>query len=160
MNYNQSNLRVIDAMKDLGIECEVKLLDHQTRTSAEAARALGCSIGQIAKSLIFKTASERAILAVTSGSNRVVLDKLAQIVGESVGKADADFVRSQTGFVIGAVAPVGLANPIETVFDRDLMEHATVWAAGGTANSLFEISNADLRRLATGRLFDFAEPLQ
>lgn len=140
----------------MNIECKIQLLDHETRTSADAAETLGCSVSQIAKSLIFSTASKQPVLAITSGSNRVALDLLSDIIGEKISKADAEFVRDMTGFSIGGVAPVGLANPIQTVFDKDLFQHSTVWAAAGTANSLFPISNQDLRRLAGERIYNFA----
>ncbi len=159
MQLKPANHRVVAALRELDIECDIRILDHETRTSAEAAETLGCQVAQIAKSLIFKAKSERAILAITSGSNRVVLSTLAKVVGEKVGKADADFVRQTTGFAIGGVAPVGLASVVETVFDEDLFLHETVWAAAGTANSLFPINNADLRRLAADRIFAFGESL-
>ena len=159
MNLRSANNRVIDALSALDIKCNLKLLDHETRTSQAAAQSLGCSVGQIAKSLIFSTVSGRAVLAVTSGSNRVVLSAVSDLVGEKIAKADADFVRQKTGFAIGGVAPVGMTTPIETVFDRDLFQHDIVWAAGGTANSLFAICNKDLRKLAGDRIFDFAVAL-
>ncbi len=159
MKLRPANQRVIDALSALNIDCHIQLLDHETRTSAAAAETLGCSVSQIAKSLIFATESNRPILAITSGSNRVALSRLSEIAGEKVGKADADFVREVTGFAIGGVAPVGLASAIETVFDRDLFQHSTVWAAAGTANSLFPISSQDLQRLAGDRIFDFTDPL-
>lgn len=159
MKLKPANQRVINALSAMNIECELQILNHETRTSRAAAETLGCSVSQIAKSLIFSTKSKRPVLAITSGSNRVVLSLLSDIIGEKVGKADADFVREMTGFAIGGVAPVGLANPIETVFDRDLFGHETVWAAAGTANSLFPISSEDLRRLAGDRIRDFTAPL-
>ena len=142
----------------MNIACDIRILDHETRTSQAAAIALGCRVSQIAKSLIFKTQSNRPVLAITSGSNRVALDRLSAIVGEKVGKANADDVKDATGFVIGGVAPVGLAKPVDTVFDRDLFDHDVVWAAAGTANSLFPISKEDLKIIADERIFDFAVP--
>ncbi len=162
MNLKPANQRVIDALHSMNIQCEVRILDHDTRTSAAAAQSLGCSVSQIAKSLIFKTQSNRPVLAITSGSNRVKLAVLSEYFGEQIGKADAEFVRTSTGFAIGGVAPVGLINPIDTVFDPDLFLHETVWAAAGTPNSLFPIDSADLPRLArsTGdRIFPFTESL-
>lgn len=159
MELKPANQRVVAALSALQIECDIRILDHETRTSVEAADTLGCQVGQIAKSLIFKSESGRAILAITSGSNRVDLRQLSEVIGEKVGKANADFVRESTGFVIGGVAPVGLASSVHTVFDRSLFEHDTVWAAGGTANSLFPITNADLRRLADDRIYAFTVPL-
>ncbi len=154
---HSANKRVKAALQALGIECEIILLDKDTRTSAAAALAVNCSISQIAKSLIFRTQSGEPALAVTSGGNRVCLDLLGGIIGEPVSKADADFVREKTGFVIGGVAPVGFVAPVRTLYDRSLFQFETVWAAGGTPNSLFAISQADLYRLADGQIYDFAE---
>ena len=156
---NAANERVISVLNELNIECDITLLDHETRTSTQAANTLNCSVSQIAKSMIFKSGSGQAVLAVTSGSNRVRLDLLAEIIGQSIGKADAEFVRAETGFVIGGVAPVGMIKCIETVFDRFLFQYEIVWAAAGTPNSLFPIKRSNLYKLADGRIFDFTEPL-
>ena len=156
---NAENERVKSALNELGIECDITLLNHETRTSREAAETLNCSVSQIAKSLIFKAQSGQAVLAVTSGSNRVRLDLLAEIIGEPVGKANANFVRKSTGFVIGGVAPAGIISPIRTLFDRSLFLYETVWAAAGTANSLFPIDRPDLYKLADGQIFEFTESI-
>ena len=157
---SEANKKVIAALAELGIPCEINLLEYDTRTSFEAAQTLDCSVAQIAKSLIFRTTSQRALLAVTSGANRVDVKRLGDIVGETVLKADADFVRSATRFVIGGVAPVGMPASVATVFDRDLFRHEIVWAAAGTPNSLFPISRKDLFKLAADRIFDFTERLE
>lgn len=154
-----ANLRVHAALAKMNIPCEIQNLDHETRTSAQAAAALGCSQSRIAKSIVFKSSSGRPILAVTSGCNRVRLDRLSEIIGEKIGRADANFVRASTGFSIGGVAPTGLPDDVETVFDIDLFEHGRVWAAAGTPNTLFSIQRDDLRRIAADRVYRFAEPL-
>ena len=159
LKMKTANLRVHAALAKLNIPCAIQNLDHETRTSAQAAAALGCSQSQIAKSIVFKSRAGRPILAVTSGSNRVRLDRLSEIIGEKIGKADAKFVRASTGFSIGGVAPTGLPDDVETVFDSDLFRHGSVWAAAGTPNSLFSIQRDDLRRLAGNRIYRFAEPL-
>ena len=156
---NPANVRVKSALAEKSIPCEITYLEHDTRTSAQAAETLGCSISQIAKSLIFATGDGGAVLAVTSGGNRVRTDLLAAVIGKSIGKANADFVRQKTGFVIGGVAPVGIAGPIQTVFDQDLFAHEVVWAAAGTPNTLFPISISDLYTLAGDRIYNFTEPL-
>lgn len=156
---NRANIHVKSTLAQMNIPCEISLMRHETRTSAQAAETLGCSIAQIAKSIIFRTGHGEAVLAVTSGANRVRTDRLADVTGQSVGKADADFVRRKTGFVIGGVAPVGMSGPIHTVFDQDLFEHEVVWAAAGTPDSLFPISRKDLHKLADGRIYEFTEPL-
>ncbi len=159
LKMKPANLRVHAASAKNKIPCKIQILDHETRTSAQAAATLGCSQSQIAKSILFKSASGRPILAVTSGSNRVRLDRLSEYIGEKIGKADASFVRASTGFSIGGVAPIGLPEDVETVFDYDLFEHDNVWAAAGTPNTLFSIQRADLHKLAGDRIYKFAEPL-
>ncbi|MDE0308604.1 MAG: YbaK/EbsC family protein [Acidiferrobacterales bacterium] len=156
---NPANIRVKSALAQMNIPCEITIVEHDTRTSAQAAETLGCSIAQIAKSLIFTAGDGDAVLAVTSGANRVCTDLLADLVGQPIGKANAEFVRHTTGFVIGGVAPAGLAHPVRTVFDRDLFVHETVWAAAGTPNSLFPISRKNLRVLAGDRIRNFTQPL-
>lgn len=152
-----SNQRVMAALLELGMPSEIKLLDRDVRTSEQAAAALGCSVGQIAKSLIFRLGCGDAVLAVTSGANRVDLRRLGEIANDEILKADADFVRSKTGFAIGGVAPVGLASEVMTCFDQDLFGHDQVWAAAGTPDSLFPILREDLLRLAKGRIYGFAQ---
>ncbi len=156
---NPANQKVADALDALGIACNIQFLDHETRTSVQAAEALNCAVAQIAKSLIFKTQSDHPVLAVTSGANRVQLELLSEIIGQPVGKADAAFVRDATGFVIGGVAPVAMPQEVHTVFDRSLFDHQTVWAAAGTPNSLFAIVTDDLYKLAQNRIYDFTEPM-
>jgi len=100
--------RVRLALAELGLQTEIKEFSASTRTSADAAAAIGCSVAQIAKSLVFRAKpSGRAILVMASGANRVDEKKLAAVLGETIGKADAEFVRAETGFAIGGVSPVG-----------------------------------------------------
>ncbi len=120
-------------------------LPRSTRTSQEAADAVGCALGQIAKSIIFRAArSDRAVLVLTSGANRVSESAVAELLGEPLGKADASFVRARTGFVIGGVPPVGHAEPLVTFIDEDLLQCAEIWAAAGTPNALFKLTPAEL----------------
>jgi prolyl-tRNA editing enzyme YbaK/EbsC (Cys-tRNA(Pro) deacylase) len=124
-----------------------------TRTAEEAAAAIGCSVAQIAKSIVFRAApSGRAVLVVASGVNRVDPAKVAAVLGEALGKADAAFVREATGFAIGGVAPLGHCGPVVVFVDADLMRLATVWAAAGTPNAVFEATPAELLALAAGRV--------
>jgi prolyl-tRNA editing enzyme YbaK/EbsC (Cys-tRNA(Pro) deacylase) len=126
---------------------------HSTRTAAEAAVAVGCDVAQIVKSLIFRAVhSDRPILVIASGANRVNENAVGGLIGEPLGKANADFVREHTGFAIGGVPPVGHVSPIETLIDEDLLQHAEIWAAAGTPNTLFRLSPADLVRLTGGRV--------
>ncbi len=139
--------RVQDALSALGLGNTVVELAQTTRTSADAAAALGCTIAQIAKSIVFKSAGGAPVLVIASGTNRVDERKVAALLGEAIGKADAEFVRAATGFVIGGVPPLGHAVPIRTVIDRDLLQHATIWAAAGTPNAVFRLTPDELVKI-------------
>jgi prolyl-tRNA editing enzyme YbaK/EbsC (Cys-tRNA(Pro) deacylase) len=124
-----------------------------TRSAQDAARAVGCEVGQIAKSLVFKGATTRqAVLVITSGSNRVNEKKLSDRIGEPVLKADADFVRQQTGFAIGGVPPVGHAQPIAVFIDEDLLTYSEIWAAAGTPQAVFRLTPQELQKITSGRV--------
>jgi len=149
---SESALRVQQALKDIGFELQVVELPDSTRTSIEAAQAVGCEVAQIAKSLIFKSASGRAVLVIASGSNRVNEKRVAAELGEKLGKADADFVRQQTGFAIGGIPPVGHLQPIETFVDEDLLQFDVIWAAAGTPHAVFQLTPADLVKMTQGKV--------
>jgi len=128
-------------------------MDKTTRSAQDAARAVGCEVGQIAKSLVFKGATTRqAVLVITSGSNRVDEKKLSERIGEPVLKADADFVRQQTGFAIGGVPPVGHAQPIAVFIDEDLLTYSEIWAAAGTPQAVFRLTPQELQKITNGRV--------
>jgi prolyl-tRNA editing enzyme YbaK/EbsC (Cys-tRNA(Pro) deacylase) len=148
---NPSAQKVQEALKAQGYSLQVLELPESTRTAAEAAQAIGCQLGQIVKSLIFRRKQTgQPILVLVSGTNRVDEKKIGQMLGESIGKADADFVRQHTGFVIGGVPPVGHAEAIPTFIDGDLLEYTEVWAAAGTPHAVFRLSPADLEDLTGG----------
>ena len=147
--------RVQDALAARGFAFEVREFPESTRTSAEAAAAVGCDIGQIAKSLVFRAkASDRPVLVMASGANRVDEKAVARHLGEKIGRADADFVRARTGFSIGGVPPVGHSEAIVTLIDRDFLDHAEIWAAAGTPNAVFRLSPDDLIALTKGEVAD------
>ena len=125
------------------------------RTAQDAATAIGCEVDQIAKSIIFADSEGRAVLFLTAGGNRVDDAKAAQVAGSPLGKADAALVRSQTGFAIGGVAPIGHVNPIRCWIDPRLMDFDRVWAAAGTPHHVFAIEPADLARLSGAQTADF-----
>ncbi len=128
-----------------------------TRTAEDAARAIGCTVAQIVKSLLFRAAaSGRPVLALTSGVNRADESLLAGLVGEPVTRADPVFVRESTGFAIGGVPPVAHLVPPVTLIDEDLMGFAEIWAAAGTPNAVFRLTPQDLVRLTGGRVAAFA----
>ena len=148
-------LRTQRLLDEAGINTQVVEFEQTTRTSAEAAAAIGCSVAEIAKSVVFRAkASGQAVVVVASGDNRVSETKAAQLVGEKLGRADADFVRQTTGYAIGGVSPLGHANPVKLLLDADLQRFATVWAAGGTPFSVFPLTPDDLRRLTDAEWSD------
>jgi len=136
----------------LGPEFAVLEFDAGTRTAADAAAAIGCTVAEIAKSLLFRAASGRPVLVAASGVNRVDEKKVAALLGEKIGRADADFVREKTGFAIGGVPPVGHVEPPVTLIDADLMAFETIWAAAGTPNAVFRLTPAALVRLTGGQV--------
>ncbi|MCZ4303143.1 YbaK/EbsC family protein [Zoogloeaceae bacterium G21618-S1] len=133
-------LRTAQLLKNAGIDTQVVEFEQPTRTSAEAAAAIGCSVAEIAKSIVFRGEhSGLAVIVVASGDNRVSETKVAAAVGEALARAGADFVRSATGYAIGGVAPLGHAQPVKLLLDEDLQRFETVWAAAGTPFSVFPL---------------------
>ncbi len=128
-----------------------------TRTAAEAAEAIGCTVGQIAKSILFRAESGRPVLVVACGTNRVDERKVAALLGEKIGRADAEFVRAATGYAIGGVPPVGHTTPPIVLLDRDLEAFETIWAAAGTPNAVFRLTPAELARLTGTGFSDVAK---
>lgn len=150
---SESARKVQAALRALGLPCQVIELPASTRTAPEAAQAVGCQVGQIVKSLVFRTqTSRRAVLVLVSGSNRVNEDRLADLLGEAVVKAEADFVREQSGFAIGGVPPVGHNRPLPTFIDEDLLQYAEVWAAAGTPHAVFKLNPHELPRITGGKV--------
>src|SRR5690349_4468335 len=141
----------------LGPQFQVLEFEASTRTSQDAAAAIGCTVAEIAKSLIFKSASGRPVLVIASGVNRVDEKKVRALLGEKIERADADFVRAATGYAIGGVPPVGHATPAVVLIDRDLQRFEAVWAAAGTPNAVFKVSPLDLVRLTQGQVVEIAK---
>jgi prolyl-tRNA editing enzyme YbaK/EbsC (Cys-tRNA(Pro) deacylase) len=134
-----------------GLDCKVLEMPDTTRTAQEAAAAIGCSVKQIAKSLIFKTRrTNQPILVIASGSNRVSEKRLAELLNEPLDKADADYVRERTGFAIGGVPPVGHTQQLRTLIDQDLVALDEIWAAAGTPHAVFALTPAALVRITGG----------
>jgi prolyl-tRNA editing enzyme YbaK/EbsC (Cys-tRNA(Pro) deacylase) len=149
--------RVAQALAAQGHPHAPRYLDTAARTAQEAADALGVSVGQIAKSVVFKLrAVERAVLVVTSGDRRVDEKKVAALVGP-VGRADAEFVKAQTGFSIGGVSPVAHLNPPLTLIDRDLFRFDEIWAAAGHPNGVFRLSPQQLENLTGAPVADVVQ---
>ena len=145
--------RVQDALAAAGGGHTVVALAQSARTSAQAASALGCRVDQIAKSLVFRgERSQMPVLVIASGGNRVDEGKVAALIAEPIGRADADFVRHRTGFAIGGVAPVAHAEPLTILIDEDLFRWSEIWAAAGHPNTVFKLTPDDLVRLTGGRV--------
>jgi prolyl-tRNA editing enzyme YbaK/EbsC (Cys-tRNA(Pro) deacylase) len=141
-------LRTQQLLAEAGISTQVVEFEQPTRTSAEAATAVGCSVAEIAKSVVFRAkTSGLAVVVVASGDNRVCENKVAKLVGEKLGRANADFVRESTGYAIGGVSPLGHANPVIMLLDADLQNYKIVWAAAGTPFSVFPLTPNELERL-------------
>ena len=146
--------RVREALSRAGLADTIVELPGAARTARAAADYLGCDIGQIANSLVFR-ASERPLLVMSSGAKRVDLARLATLAGEPVGKADAEFVRRHTGFVIGGVAPVG-HGLARTFVEKSLAAYPELWAAAGHPHTVFRLSYRELVRITGGAEVDLA----
>jgi prolyl-tRNA editing enzyme YbaK/EbsC (Cys-tRNA(Pro) deacylase) len=145
--------RVRAALAAAGVRADIRHFDATTRTAQDAATAIGTSVAQIVKSLLF-LAGTHPVLTLVSGSNRLDVEKLAVLTRERISKADAEIVRRATSFAIGGVPPLGFPAPIPTYIDRDLLQWKVVWAAAGTPHDVFPISPADLIRLTRGTVAD------
>jgi prolyl-tRNA editing enzyme YbaK/EbsC (Cys-tRNA(Pro) deacylase) len=150
--------RVTAAAREGGLEISVTRFPEGTRTADDAARAIGCSVAQIVKSLVFM-ADDEPILALVSGANRVDVARLAAAVGAStVRRATGDEARAAGGYAIGGVPPFGHAQPLTVLVDRDLLAHQVLWAAAGLPDAVFAIAPDDLVRVSGGRVSELHEP--
>jgi prolyl-tRNA editing enzyme YbaK/EbsC (Cys-tRNA(Pro) deacylase) len=150
--------RVQDFLAENGYSFEVKQLPGSTRTALEAAESVGCTVSQIAKSLIFKDQDTNLpVLIIASGSNRVDLQKVTKATGLHLGKADGNFVKETVGYAIGGIPPVGHTTPLRTILDPDLKKYEVIWAAAGTPFAVFQLQPADLAYLTNGEWVEIAE---
>jgi prolyl-tRNA editing enzyme YbaK/EbsC (Cys-tRNA(Pro) deacylase) len=147
--------RVVAAAAAEGLRIDVVEYPEGTRTAAEAAAAVGCEVARIVKSLVF-TVEGAPVVALVAGDARLDERLLGEAAGGEVGRADADVVRSATGYPIGGVPPFAHASPLPTFVDESLLAHGTVWAAAGTPRHVFEVAPADLLRLSGGRAVPLA----
>jgi prolyl-tRNA editing enzyme YbaK/EbsC (Cys-tRNA(Pro) deacylase) len=156
-NLPEGVQRVSLALQEAGHPHAPVMLNDAARTAQEAADGLGVQLGQIAKSVIFKRKEDgAAVLVVTSGDRRVDEKKVSALVGK-VGRADADFVKAQTGFTIGGVSPVAHLNPSVTLLDQDLWRFDVVWAAAGHPHGVFQLQPEDLKRLTGAPVVDVVQ---
>lgn len=150
--------RVVAAASEAGLQIDVERFPEGTRTAADAARAVGCDVAQIVKSLVFM-ADAAPILALASGANRVDSGRLgAALSAAEVRRADGDEARAATGFAIGGIPPFGHDRPLTVLIDRDLLSHERLWAAAGLPDAVFAITPDALVQASGGRVVDLAEP--
>ena len=152
---HNSQLKVIEAFKEEGINIEILNLDVSTKTSQEAADAVNCDIKQIAKSIVFfESVQNKLVQIFVSGPNRVNLESFENQTNLNIVKADADYVRESTGFAIVGVAPLGHKNKPLYFFDNTLVEFEEVWCAAGTPNSLFKLETKDLLKVTEAEILN------
>lgn len=150
-------LRVAQAAADAGLSISVVRFAEETRTAEDAARAVGCSVGQIVKSLVFM-ADAQPVLALVSGDHRLDPNRLGSAIGAAeVRRATGDEARAATGYAIGGVPPIGHASPLPILIDRHLLTHETVWAAAGLPDAVFEVDPHALASATGARVEDLAE---
>ncbi len=149
-SLHPSCVRVNEIIEASGVAGRVRILPEAAPTAQSAADQVGVEVGAIANSLIFRTASDRPLLVMTSGAHRVDTKVVAHLIGEKIGRADADFVRRHTGQPIGGVAPVGHPAPITTLIDEDLAQFPELWAAGGIPHAVFPLTFEELVALTGG----------
>lgn len=148
--------RVADAAQALGLAVTIKEFSESTRTAADAANAIGCTVGQIVKSLLFVVEGQ-AVIALVSGTNHLDEKKLANHCNASrkqVKRADAETAREATGFAIGGVPPFGHKSPLPTYIDQDFLQYEIIWAAAGTPNAVFAITPQELIQATQGIVGD------
>ncbi|HSJ50397.1 MAG TPA: YbaK/EbsC family protein, partial [Actinomycetota bacterium] len=149
--------RFLAAAEVLGHPVEVRRFPEGTKTAQDAARAIGCEVAQIVKSLVF-VADDRPVLALTSGANRVDLDRLAVLSGaSSARRATPEEARAATGFAVGGTPPFGHRGRVRAFLDPDLLGYREIWAAAGTPDAVFRTTPEELRTAASAEVADFRE---
>ncbi|WP_319407255.1 YbaK/EbsC family protein [uncultured Desulfosarcina sp.] len=157
---SNSAKRVQDFLASNGFYFEVKELPGSTRTAQEAADSIGCTVSQIAKSIVFKDKkTDCPVLVIASGSNRVDVKKIQKTTGLKLGKADGKFVKDRVGYAIGGVPPAGHNESLETLLDEDLKKYEIIWAAAGTPFAVFQLKPSDLELLTKGKWINLSEEI-
>ncbi len=152
-SLKKSAEKVQTTLDEFGVKLNVVQLSASTRTAQEAADAIGCALGQIAKSVVFKgKTSQKPVLIIASGTNRVNEKVVQEKVKEKLEKANPDFIQAYTGFSIGGVPPVGHKNPLPIYIDQDLMQYDEIWAAAGTPNAVFKLTPKILVEITKGAI--------
>ncbi len=151
MALSKKSKIVQDYLLKFGLKIEVVEFSESTKTAQEAADAIGCEIGQIVKSLIFRN-KDQGLLFLVSGKNSLNVDRVARELKIEIKKADADFVKEVTGFTIGGVPPVAHQTKLETYIDQDLLGYSEVWAAAGMPFAVFKLESRMLQPLTNGKI--------
>ena len=150
--------RVAAELKNANLINAIIVMPSATHTAEAAADALGCDVAMIAKSIIFRAENGEAVVVITSGKNRVDTKKVSALIGQKIGKADADFVKEKTGFVIGGVAPVAHLSPSIALLDADLQAYEYIYPAAGHPNTMFKIEPNVLAKIAAATVANIAQP--
>lgn len=149
--------RVARLLRDIGHEQPVLMLASSGKTCAQAAASLGCDVGEIAKSIVFKRlGDDAAVMVIASGADRIDEAKVAAIAGP-IGKADARFVKERTGYAIGGVCPIGHVNKSVILIDEKLFGFASVWVAAGHPHSVFNLTPAQLQAMTGAPTVDVSD---
>jgi prolyl-tRNA editing enzyme YbaK/EbsC (Cys-tRNA(Pro) deacylase) len=153
MKLSKNAEKIQAALAAFGLDQEVVEFPESTRTAQEAADAIGCSVEQIVKSLVFqRIPSRQPLMIAASGGNRVNEKRIKELLGEKIVRADAEFVKEVTGYPIGGVPPLAHTQPIETFIDEDLLKYEEIWAAAGTPNAVFRLSPQELALITRGKV--------
>jgi prolyl-tRNA editing enzyme YbaK/EbsC (Cys-tRNA(Pro) deacylase) len=153
MKLSKNAEKIQAALAAFGLDLEVVEFPESTRTAQEAADAIGCSVEQIVKSLVFqRIQSRQPLMIAASGGNRVNEKRIKELLGEKIVRADAEFVKEVTGYPIGGVPPLAHTQPIETFIDEDLLKYEEIWAAAGTPNAVFRLSPQELALITRGKV--------
>ena len=155
----QAVKRVLAALAENKIKGEVKILSESAKSAAEAANGLGIEVGQIASSIIFKLPDNSPLLVITSGRHRVDTELVAAKLGMGeLGRVDADYVKTSSGFSIGGVSPIGWLNPPAiTLIDTALADYEVVWAAAGHPHAVFPTTFAELENVCNATAMEVGE---
>lgn len=160
MTILSKNAEIVQkALCEKGLKFEVVELNASTRTANDAAMTIGCQVEQIIKSLLFRTKeTQKPVLVLASGKNRVSEKIIQKYIGEKIEKADADFTREITGFAIGGIPPLGHKNLIPFVYiDEDLLQYEILWAAAGTPYAVFSLPAKELQKATGGKIISIKE---
>ena len=153
MPLSEKSQLVQRALEQHHLALEVVEMNDSTRTAQDAAAAVGCEIGQICKSLIFRS-GDSPLLFLVSGKNQLNVARVSAALGFPLEKADAAFTKEKTGFAIGGIPPLAHASPITTYIDRTLLEYPEIWAAAGTPHAVFKLESRMLLTLTGGKIID------